>query len=87
MPITDSVFKEASDLGSVVECVSAIASHTGFSILTYVFITKLEIRDHSAVKVASLELALENSIHILQIACAVELSVLEFSFVVKPWLR
>lgn len=87
MPITDSVFKEAGDLGSIVECVGTVTSHTGFSILTYVFITKLEIRDHPAVKVASLELALEYSIHILQISCAVELSVLEFSFVVKPWLR
>lgn len=28
MPITDSVFKEAGDLGSVVECVGAITSHT-----------------------------------------------------------
>lgn len=65
MLITDSIFKAAGDLGSIVECVGAITSHTGFSILTYVFITKLEICDHSAVKVASLELALEYSIHIL----------------------
>ena len=87
MLVANSVFEEACDLGSIIECVGAVTSHAGFSIFTDIFVAELEIRYDSAVEVASLELALEYSIHILQIAGTVESSILEFSFVMQSWLR
>ena len=86
MLIADPIFEEPCDFCPIVKSVSAVTSHAGFSILTDVLVSKLEVGDDPAIKISSLELPLEDSVHVLQVASTVQLSVLEFAFVVETGL-
>jgi hypothetical protein len=56
-------------------------------VLADVLIAELEINDDFTVDVASLELTLEDTIHVCESSSAVEFTVVEFSFIAKSWLR
>jgi hypothetical protein len=85
--VADAVFEVASHLGSIGVCVGAIACHARLLILTNVLVSKLKVDNYFAIKVASLELTIESAVHVLEVTCSVQLSIFEFSFVVKSGLR
>jgi len=86
MTVAHTILKVPSDLRAIVESVGAIASHLRFCVLANVPISKLEVGDDFAVKVAFLELSLEHAIHVLQGACSMQLAVLKLAFVVEARL-
>jgi hypothetical protein len=86
MLVADSILKVARYLGPIIKLISAVASHRRLLILANVLISKLEIYDHFPIEVPLLELALKDSIHVLQDASAMKFPIFEFTFIIKSGL-
>lgn len=52
-----------------------------------VFVSKLEVDDDFATQVASLKLSVEDTIHVLKVACSMEFAILKFTLIIKTRLR